>query len=712
MARGQRFTGQVGFQQQNLGSGFAQGASSVLQKLQQFGRSTDQLIQVQQTQAGIEEAKGETDISKKREAGLGEILLTGGVKTAAYNKSLENAYLAGLSNDTREQIAAIEAENSDNIAQFNDKVEGYLAGALKEVDPSVQDQFIQFADNQITNARIRVHANTVRKNKRIADSESALAIQDFGNEAATLARQGNVTGSAEAIANAFGVIDGMVESESITPDRAAKMKREIERESSEQSLRLKFDGIIEDQGIQGAQTELEKLEGKPAKGWTPDEWQTFTRSVQADINQEAVRFSKQQAAIKAASAREVSNLKIKASTGIDVGTGKQVSPSEIIGETERMFNEGKISGNERSSIITSVIDGQKKAAEDALISQKVAQKLDGNASIALTQKEVDFAWGKDYQGAVQKLPPELQNASIAQFVNDTKIIPKQVNTQIKQNLISDDPDVVSNAADLINRLDSVRGVNDVKLTPNERSFASTVTGLMQNMTSDEAIKLARQNTNPNDSGRVEARKQIIKDEKYKENYMDTVESEFTGFFGADVDQVALGQLTKEYSTLFEQHFIAGMSEGAAEEKAIQLMERNWGETKATTKTRMIKYPPEDFYQVNGSVEYIQEDLWRSVKTANIGLPEFESDDLVLISDETTSREASVGRPSYMVMIDQGEQGLFPLVSFRYTPNFEEQIEKTKTENEKRLEQERGQAITLEEQQEAINRLFQNTRYLN
>ncbi len=699
-----RFQDNVQLQPQNLSTGFAQGAPSVLQKLQTFNKATESLIGSVEAQAGIEEAKGK-DISQKREVGISEALLTGGVRTAAYNKSLETAYLAGLSNDTREQIAAIEAENSADINAFNEKVNGYINGALKEVDPSVQEQFLQFADNQVTNARIRVHSNTVRKNKRAADAESAVAIQDFGNEAAALAREGNVTGSVEAIANAFGVIDGMVESDSLSADKAAKMKREIEREASEQSLRLQFDNVIAEDGVNGAQGKLEEIENKPAKGWLPDEWDTFTRSLQADINQEAVRLSKEQAKLKSASAKEVSNLKIKASTGVDV-TGKSVAPSEIIGETERLFNEGKISGNERSSIITNVINGQKQQAQSAITSQKVANKLGGDATVVLTQKEVDEAWSNDYQSAVDKLPVDLQNASIAQFVDDVKIIPKQVNNQIKQNLVSDDPDVVSNASDLINRLDSVRGVNDLKLTPEERAFATSVSGLMQNMEPQEAIKLARQNTNPNDSGRIETRKQTIKNEKLKENYLDVVESSFAGFFGPDVDQVALGQLTKEYSVLFEQHFIAGMDEGNAEDKAIQLMERNWGKTEATSKTRVIKYPPEDYYAVNGSVEYIQQDLYNSVKSANIGLPEFESDELLLISDETTSREASNGRPSYMVMIDQGDQGLFPLVGFRYLPNYEEQIEKTKTENEKRLEQERASSVSIADQEAALNRLFE------
>lgn len=704
MARGQRFEQNVQVGTQNLSTGAAQGMSSVLQKLERFGQATDRLIQTTQAIEGAKEAQGETDIKKKREASLGEKLLTGGVKTAAYNKTLETAYLAGVANDTREAIASIEAENPNDIITFNEKVNGYLSGINKEVDPSVRDQVLQFADNQVTNARIRVHGNTIRKNKEIAVAESSKAIDTFGRDAATLAREGNVVGSAEAIQNAFTVIDALQESGDLMPDRAQIMKRGIEREASEQSLRLQFDGLIEQEGVEAAFNKIEELESAPAKGWTPDEWDTFITSAKVDIRQEAVRMQKANAGNKIVHAKEVSDLKIMASTGLDL-QGKPVPPSKIIGESERLFQEGKLTGNERANIISGVINDQKVDAEKALTKQKVAQRLSGEAVLDLTQKDVDLTWNEDLGPEINQAPPEVKNATIAEFVNSTKIIPSAVNTEIKNGLISDDPEVVANSASLIDRLDSVRGIADEKLTPNERAFANAVTGLMQNMEPVEAIKLARENTNPNDKSRIEARVAIIKDKKWRQEYADEIESEFSGMFTA-LDPVASGQMTKEYQTLFEEHFKAGMDYGSARDKAFQLLGRNWKTTNATAKSRTMKYAPEDYYSVNGSVEYIQQDLSKSVRQNSLGLPEFEAEDLVLISDQQTAREATTGKPSYMVMIDRADQGLFPLVKFRYVPNMEEQLQSVKSENEKRMEQERGQAVTADEQRQAINRLFE------
>jgi len=202
-------------------------------------------------------------------------------------------------------------------------------------------------DNQVSNARARVHRNTIKKNKTNAASESLAAVTSFGDDAALLAREGDQLASAEAIAQSFTVIDGMLEAGDIRADKAANLKREIEREASEQGLRLQFDGIAESEGIDAAFNKLDELSSKPAKGWTNDEWDSFVGSQQADLRQKAVRQQQAIASNELTSTRAVSDLKIKAKTGVDLN-GNPVDSSEILGETEKLFNSGALSGNERS----------------------------------------------------------------------------------------------------------------------------------------------------------------------------------------------------------------------------------------------------------------------------------------------------------------------------------------------------------------------------
>lgn len=700
-----RFEETVTIQPQNLSTGFVQGQNTLLNRLQTFKQSTEQLIGAVETRRGAAEAQqvtlekegGITKAPKKRELGIAETILTGGVSTRQYNKSLQTAYLASLANDVKVGVSAIEDENNNNIAQFNDKVSGFASGTLQKVDPAARQQTQIFLDNQISNSRRRVHRNTIKKNKAIAKSESLEAIKTFADDASLLSREGDQIASAEAITQSFSIIDGMLEAGDILPDRASDMKREIEREASEQGFRLKFDGLAEAEGIEKAFEELERISNKPAKGWTPDEWDSFVTSEQADLRQKAVRQRQLKVKGDLETSRQVSNLKIKANTGVDL-KGNPVDASEIIGETERLFNAGSISANERSSIITSQIKKMQDDAKDTLSKQKVAARVGGANEIALTQSDVDLTWGEDISPAIDQLPVDLQNAAITQFIDSTKLIPSQVTAQVNNNLNSEDVDLVSRSADLMDRLDGIRGIPDNNFSPSDRAYAETVVGLQKNMDPQEAIKLARQNTNPNDSGRIDTRKGLIKSEKLELEYPDIIDNAFDPLFGAAVvDDISRGQLTQEYKVLFEQHFIAGMSQDSAQKKALQLIERNWSEDQATN--RMLKYPTQDFYAVNGSVEYIRKDLFTSVADATIGLPEFKTEDILLISDGTTARQASQGRPSYLVAINAGDQGIIPLMGFRYIPDMQAQVLKEQKANEKKVAE--GRKINIESERKAL-----------
>lgn len=350
-----RFTDQVGIQQQNLSTGFAQGANTLLNRLQSFKQSTERLTDVLETKRGEEEAKlaiAEGKPFKKKEAGLVEKVLTGGVATAQYNKSLETAYLAGLGNDAKEAINVIEAENSNNIGQFNDKAQGYVSGVLKTVDPSVRDKVAEFLDGQLTNSRMRVHRNTIKKNKADAAAESAVAITSFGNEAARLSREGNEVGAAENILNAFETIDGMVESGDLKADRAAIMKREINREASEQASRKRFDDLIKSDGPLEAEKELNKIKGKAPKGWTPDEWQTYANSQQVDINRQIAKQKAVSQEVNKQAQIALSQYETAVSLGFEVAPQEKLKVKELVAGTPQQEQFDRINRTAAFSVLS------------------------------------------------------------------------------------------------------------------------------------------------------------------------------------------------------------------------------------------------------------------------------------------------------------------------------------------------------------------------
>ena len=294
-----RFEETVNIRQVNTDTGFAQASNSLLNRLNTFGQQATGIARKKAAEKGVEEARqvelrkkdGVTQAPEKREASFGERILSGNITQDAYNKTISTAYLASIGNDVREGVRGIESENPDNIVAFNEQVSGYAKGILGGVDQATRPEVQSFLDGQISNARARVHDKTIKRNKAEAAAETSAAIQSFSNDSATLAREGNQVGAAESIAQAFTLIDGMVDAGNMRADEAAVVKREIERESSEQVSRKNFDDIIANDGPEAAQAELDSIRTKTKKGWTPDEWKTYTNSQQADINRQLSRQS-------------------------------------------------------------------------------------------------------------------------------------------------------------------------------------------------------------------------------------------------------------------------------------------------------------------------------------------------------------------------------------------------------------------------------------
>lgn len=683
MAR--RFEETVNIQQQDLSTGFTQGANTLLNRLQQFKGATERLVDVAETKRGAEEAQevdlkkvgGITQAPEKRVAGVLETVLTGGVSTKQYNKSLQTAYLASLGNDTKEAINAIEAENPDNIAQFNEKAAGYASGVLKGVDPSARQQISQFLDNTISNSRLRVHRKNIRKNKSEAEAESLVAATSFANESARLSREGNTVGAGEFLIQSFDVIDGLVESGGLSADRAANMKREIERESTEQTLRGQFDTTVETDGPEAALEQLNQIENKIPKGWTPDEWDTFVKSEKASLGQELTKAAKLASEVSIEQAREISNIKIQASTG----TG---DAGKIVQRTETLFNEGKISPSERTSILTKIVNQQKGAIKKAADFAQVAKRYAGDDGIVLEPSVINDYYKENMVEPLSQLDPALKVQQQALFVDRMKHVPDAMRSEITTQLRSGDPDLIADASELIDRIDSTPGLIDRTFTEHDRAFAQQVVSLSANLEPEEAVKLATDLTDPTNQARIDSIKNVIKDKKLADEYPSIVQDAFNPFGpfeGTQVGEISLPLITREYKDLFESHYEAGMTENNAKEKALALIKRNWKKSEVTGQ--VMKYAPDDYYQVSGSVDYIKNQLVNDVNKEFIFEKSVRSEQLFLQATETTARTASQGNPEYrVVMVIDGN--ITPLYGFTWKPDQQKQIDKVTKENEKAL----------------------------
>lgn len=662
--------------------GTAQDTSNLLNRLETFAGSAQQLITQKATQKGLEQASqveitkegGITQAPAKRKAGVAETILTGGITTKQYNKSLETAYLASLGNDVLEGINSIEAENPSNILAFNEKASSFAAGILKGVDPSVRQEVEAVISGKTLNARLRVHRSTIKKNKAIAASESEAAVEAFSNEAAKLSREGNQIGSAEAITQAFLTIDGLVESGDLAPARAASMKREVERESAEQKFRSDFDTISESEGAIAALDQLEVISDEIPKGWTPDEWDTFIKSERASIGQEVTRQVQSVAEISIDQSREISNLKIQASTG----TG---DAGKIVQRTETLFNEGKISPSERTSILTKIVNQQKDAINKSKDFALVAERLSGNDGIVIEPNTIDDYYKETMIEPLSQLDPALKSQQQALFVDRMKHVPKAMKNEITTQLRSGDPDLIAQASGLIDRIDGTPGLVDRSFTTHDRAFAEQVVSLSANLEPAEAVKLATDLTDPTNQARIESVKSIIKTQKLAEDYPSIVQdayNPFGPFEGTQVGEISLPLMTREYKDLFESHYEAGMSESGARDKAIAMLKRNWKKSDVTGQ--VMKYAPDDYYSVSGSVDYIKKQLVNDVNKEFLFAESVKPDQVFLQATESTARTASQGEPEYRVMLVR-DGSITPLYGLSWKPDQQKQIDKVTKENE-------------------------------
>lgn len=679
-----RYQQQITINPQDLSSGAQQHIGTLADRLESFSntiatsRNIENFAGKLYQKKAIEDAnqevltkdqKGITQAPKKKDPSFGDWFFTGGVGADTYNAAMKDGYMASLESDLRLQFGDLEFQNQGSLVQYNEKADGLMKGVLEGVDPQVRQPVQQFLDQQVGSARLRIQQKVLTKNRDAANSSRFAAIDSAGIQAATTARQGDMAASAAAIKDAFAVIDGMVETKDLDADKAANIKRDMEREATEQGYRFRLDTVPPEQAIE----QLQKMKNTIPKGWLPDEWDLFVQSSEADYLREMAKTQVGKQEDDLETSREISNLKIQAKTG----TG---TPSEIIKRTEALFNAGLIKEGVRTAIFTSLAESQKETTKDADKLARVNARLgeDGSDTV-VSQDDVDFAWNNYLSGQLEDIPPQERNAHIEDFVDKTRLIPTEVKKRISSYLNSDNPELLSEAVDLMDRMQDIRGMPDDLFPSHEKEFAEQAANLAKNMDPSAAIELARTNTDPNNKARIEARKQWLKDKVADKtiDYGKKVDGYFNPVFGdTRITPIDKDRITKEFKDVYEGLYIAGNDN--PDDKAAKTIKRNWGVSNAVgSKPRAMKYPVEHFYSINSmdpdDTSYIGQQLLQDVSKENLLPDEIDADNIYLVSDRHTSQTAALKRPEYLVMVVT-PSGVYTLADY-WKPDREAEVKR-------------------------------------
>ena len=414
---------------------------------------------------------------------LKEKTFIGGIEIEAHNRALRGAYIASLNNDNREAISGIALENGNDLIAFNEAASSYREAVVGNVDPVARQAVDQDLDSKITSARIRIQATQMREQRIDANAERKLNITTASEASAIAARNGDSLTSSEAIADAFRTIDSMVDSDDLSVDKAGSMKREIEREAAEQSIRKTFDDIVDADGFQEAFDELEGKSKKIPRGWTPDEWDDFIADQQRDLNRKLNR------------SRQLERVELK-------NNEKSLSV-----ERGGLFNNPDIPANPAKG-------GQDRKDVNAFYESKFIER--------------------PFQGNEQQLVNETVS-----FIENTGIVPDVVISNIGASMRSGNPEQVVLMSDMVARIAELpKSANALKDLPDEsRAIALQVSDSIRlGIDAESSVEIARKNT----FGLSEQRKEAIKlssqnarseSKRFlRDNLEDFSDAEFSGGF--------------------------------------------------------------------------------------------------------------------------------------------------------------------------------------
>lgn len=412
-----RFVEEVQLGGVDVRTGAAAGIASLTQKLEGFKQSTEQAQTAIGERLGAEEAAGveferdpitgQTKAPERRKATVGDILLTGGARTAAFNKTVRDGYLASLENDLRLDLSKIEQENPDNINVFNDKIEGLRSGTLKSVDPSARQAVQEFLDKQITNARIRVQGKTLERQEIASQQDISDAIKTATDQAVIEARGGQGAASAETIKDAFAHIDGLLETDKITAIEAKDSKRAIKIKVESSSALGNIERIADTVGVDAAFKALDDIPSTPREPFTQIEWDAFKERTRTHLTR--IRSIKAGAKEKsgALAVDALKDYQTAVALGIDVSAGERERVSTLVSNspelqkafeiTNRVAAFSLLPASERRAVLGQAETGQ---LEDV---DQIAATIKANRKVEKFARTDGYAFGVR-QGLIDNIP--------------------------------------------------------------------------------------------------------------------------------------------------------------------------------------------------------------------------------------------------------------------------------------------------------------------
>jgi hypothetical protein len=518
----------------------------------------------------------------------------------AYNKAALNAYSSGIRVDGKKKLFELEekyATDPDPVA-FQSDFNGYMKGVTQGLP-----------EDMAADLRLRLTEDAMRVQGRLADSQRrrqfdlATAnlneeLTTLADEQATAARAGDDTRVQELQVQMENI--GIENAELLDPADLAKFEAEQEDRLIIQGNLGQLDrAILENEEdlslqerIENGKQMLTTITANPIEGLTPEQQSKLESQMATRLNQLESRLVEEDTAFGI----ELSDYKVQVASG-------NLEPVDVDQKANDWYRAGRISEPEMTSLKKSARTAVAKKAETTAVNVKITKQFtdqrDPYATGTFDQSDINKYYDDVYVPAQEGATPEQRMLTDAIFIQKTRMIPSTVKNQTNSYLLSGDPALIMQAAQLIDRVDETPGMFDQITNVQTKAFASNMVRLMEVMDPQEALRLSQQLTDPADQNRVTARRDQIKTEKYNDKYVD-----WTRDIVGEADPTSFQNAVTQYQTIFESYYLAGSDEDAARAQAEKMIQSNY--TQSIFGDMM--YAPEQYYAVNGSVEYMRDQL--------------------------------------------------------------------------------------------------------
>jgi hypothetical protein len=584
----------------------------------------------------------------------------------AYNKAALNAYSSGIRVDGKKKLFELEeqyADDPDPVA-FQSDFNGYMKGVTEGLPEDIA-----------ADLRLRLTEDAMRVQGRLADAQRKrqfdLATANLNEELVTLAdeqaraaREGDDTRVQELQLQIENI--GLENNEILDPAAYSKFISDQEDRLIVQSNLGQLDRAILDnedlslqERIENGKQMLATVTANPIEGLTPEQQSKLESQMATRLNQLESRLVEEDTAFGI----ELSDYEVQVASG-------SLDPVDVDQQANDWYTAGRISQSEMTSLKKSARTAVARKAETTAVNVQITKQFTDQRDpyYVPDQSDINKYYDEVYVPAQEGATPEQRMLTDAIFIQKTRMIPSTVKNQTNSYLLSGNPELIMQAAQLIDRVDETPGMFDQITNVQTKAFASNMVRLMEVMDPKEALRLSQQLTDPADQNRVTARRDQIKTEKYNDKYVD-----WTRDIVGEADPTSFQNAVSQYQTIFESYYLAGSDEDAARAQAEKMIQSNY--TQSIFGDMM--YAPEQYYAVNGSVEYMRDQLDEEIRAEAPNL-QFDRDNIYLLTDDATARSAAAGSPMYRVLILDND-GVFQQRSGYFVPDVEGQQAKLRIE---------------------------------